>query len=248
MPPPTATANIRVRILRGDARARRMCAYDAPRRANQTVLDVVTWIQRRREPGLAYRFSCRVGMCGTCAMMVNGAPRWTCRTHVKDVLRRGRLELAPLRSLPVIKDLVCDMSEFFAKWRRAEGRFHARDMPPGGRAQPPARIPPMTPARREADAGIECINCAACYAACDVVAWNRDYLGPAALNRAWTLQNDSRDAAHPRRLRAVSAGGGCQHCHSQHACESFCPVGLSPARAIAGLKRSLTLATLQRRL
>ncbi|MGR3983930.1 MAG: 2Fe-2S iron-sulfur cluster-binding protein [Gammaproteobacteria bacterium] len=242
--PHAATANIRVRILRFDARGRRMCAYDAPRRANQTVLDVVTWIQREREPGLAYRFSCRAGMCGTCAMMVNGAPRWTCRTHVKDVLRRGQLELAPLRSLPVIKDLACDMSEFFSKWRRAEGRFHAS----AGRAQAPANIPPAAAERREADAGIECINCAACHAACDVVAWNRDYLGPAALNRAWTLQNDSRDARRARRLRAVSGGGGCQNCHSQQNCASFCPVGLNPARSIAGLKRQLARAALRRQL
>ncbi|MDA7968936.1 MAG: 2Fe-2S iron-sulfur cluster-binding protein [Gammaproteobacteria bacterium] len=238
-----ATDTIRVLIRRGDAHSGQICVYRAPRRENQTVLDVVTWIQRELAPDLAYRFSCRVGMCGTCAMMVGGAPRWTCRTHVKTVLRRGQLELAPLRSLPIIKDLACDMSEFFAKWRRAEGRFHSSPER-SGRAQPPVKILPSTPARREADAAIECINCAVCYSACDVVAWNRDYLGPAALNRAWSLQNDARDSAHARRLRAVSAGGGCQHCHSQHSCESFCPVGLSPARSIAGLKRALARGAL----
>ena len=98
-------------------------AYRVPARANQTVLDVVTWVQRNLEPALAYRFACRVGMCGSCAMTVNGRPRWTCRTLVRDALRAGRLELRPLANLPVIRDLVADMTPFFEKWQRAHGRF-----------------------------------------------------------------------------------------------------------------------------
>ena len=97
--------------------------FQAPRRDNQTVLDVVTWVQRYREPGLAYRFACRVGMCGSCAMAVNGRPRWTCRTHVSKVSRHGALTIAPLRNLPKIKDLVTDMTGFFEKGQRAGGRF-----------------------------------------------------------------------------------------------------------------------------
>ena len=72
---------------------------------NQTVLDVVAWIQAYADPTLSYRYACRVGMCGSCAMMVNGTPRWTCRTHVNKVLVDGKMEIAPLRNLPVIKDL-----------------------------------------------------------------------------------------------------------------------------------------------
>ncbi len=234
---------IRVRIWRGDHAGGRAVAYHAPRRPNQTVLDVVTWIQRNLEPGLSYRFACRVGMCGSCAMMVNGAPRWTCRTHIKDAAGghdRG-LELAPLRNLPVIKDLVCDMSEFFDKWQRAEGRFYPAST---GHAD---TIHPDTPERTAADAAIECINCAVCYAACDVVRWNPDYLGPAALNRAWTLVNDVRDRHQQQRLRAVSAAGGCQNCHSQQGCADYCPVQLSPARSIAGLKRAVAGAVLKGR-
>lgn len=245
---------LRVRIWRGDAGGGAFVAYRAPRLPNQTVLDVVTWIQRHKAPDLSYRFSCRVGMCGTCAMTVNGAPRWTCRAHVKDVARDGRgrrrnenkphLELAPLRNLPVVKDLVCDMAEFFHKWQRAEGRFHGdgnRD-----RRAPVARVTAADPARRAADAAIECINCAACYAACDVVAWNPNYLGPAALNRAWTLVNDARDTAGRERLTAIAdAGGGCSNCHSHHNCAQYCPAQLSPARAIAGLKRRVGRAVLR---
>ncbi|HZB92166.1 MAG TPA: 2Fe-2S iron-sulfur cluster-binding protein, partial [Stellaceae bacterium] len=97
-------STLHVSVWRGAA-AGRLVDYDVPAQESQTVLDVVTYIQRRLEPALAYRFACRVGMCGSCAMTVNGVPRWTCRTHVRRVAADGRLELRPLANLPVIKDL-----------------------------------------------------------------------------------------------------------------------------------------------
>src|SRR5207248_6572451 len=87
--------------------------FEVPRLPAQTVLDVVTHIQRRIDSTLAYRFACRVGMCGSCAMTVNGKARWTCRTHVAAVANEGVLEIAPLAHFPVIRDLVTDMREFF---------------------------------------------------------------------------------------------------------------------------------------
>jgi fumarate reductase iron-sulfur subunit len=102
-----------------------------------------------------------------------------------------------------------------------------------------AVVPPGSAARREADAGIECIGCGVCHASCDVVGWNPDYLGPAALNRAWTLVNDVRDGARRARLEAVSGDAGCHSCHSTQSCTERCPKGLDPSSAIAGLKRSL---------
>src|SRR5215471_14998547 len=99
---------IAVSLWRGDATGRYQ-TYEAPRRENQTVLDVVTWVQRHIDPTLSYRFACRVGMCGSCAMTVNGRPRWTCRTHVANVIEGARLSIGPLANLPVIKDLVCDL-------------------------------------------------------------------------------------------------------------------------------------------
>jgi fumarate reductase iron-sulfur subunit len=214
--------------------------YRVPFRDSQTVLDVVTHIQRHIDASLTYRFACRVGVCGSCAMSVNGIPRWTCRTHVKKVVRGGRLEIAPLRNMPVIKDLACDMAGFFEKWRDAEGRFHGALT----RADEVAPVAPSSPQRQEADAGIECINCAVCYSACDVVAWNKDYLGPATLNRAWTLQNDVRDQAFAARLAAVSDSSGCHNCHSHQSCTEYCPVGLNPTRSIAGLKAMSVRAAL----
>ena len=222
-----------VKVWRGGADGA-FQTFDVPRQPSQTVLDVVTYIQRQLDATLSYRFACRVGMCGSCAMTVNGTPRWTCRTHVDRVAADGRLEIAPLANMPVVKDLVADMGEFFDKWARAKGQFK----PTASRAEPFATVDPASRRRVEADAGIECIGCGVCYAACDVVSWNRDYLGPAALNRAWTLVSDVRDGGNAERLAAVAGDAGCHSCHTLMSCTEHCPKQLSPTRSIAGLKRA----------
>jgi fumarate reductase iron-sulfur subunit len=231
---------LQVDVWRGreDGRYQR---FEVPREESQTVLDVVSYIQRHLEPALAYRFACRVGMCGSCAMTVNGVARWTCRTHVARVARDDRLEIGPLANLPVIRDLATDMSEFFDKWTRAKGQF----APTATRKDELARVPPESRERAAANAGIECIGCGVCYASCDVVAWNREYLGPAALNRAWTLVNDVRDGGRVDRLRAVSGDAGCHACHTHMSCTERCPKQLSPTASIAGLKRATALALLK---
>jgi fumarate reductase iron-sulfur subunit len=234
------TGTIKVSLWRGGAQGRYQ-VYDVPLRENQTVLDVVTFVQRHLDPTLSYRFSCRVGMCGSCAMTVNGRPRWTCRTHVAKVTSRGRIEIGPLENLPVIKDLVTDMRPFFEKWQQAKGAF----APSRTRADPIEQIRPDSAARIAADAAIECINCGICYAACDTVRWNPGYLGPAALNRAWSLLNDERDAGNPERLEAVAASGGCHACHSHQTCQEHCPQALNPTASIAGLKRRTMRAYLK---
>ena len=212
--------------------------------AQASVLDALFAIQRAAAPDLAFRFSCRVGMCGSCAMTVNGRPRWTCRTHVSKVAKGGRLQIGPLENLPVIKDLATDMRPFFEKWQRAQGAFK----PSRTRHEAIAQIRPDTPARMAADAGIECINCGICYAACDTVRWDAAYLGPAALNRAWTLFNDERDAGNAGRLSAVAASGGCHACHSHQSCQEHCPQSLNPTASIAALKRRTAAAYLRGRI
>lgn len=228
------TSLLKVAVWRGRENGD-FVTYEVPRLESQTVLDVVTYIQRHLDPSLSYRFACRVGMCGSCAMTVNGKARWTCRTHVSKVAKDGKLELAPLSNLPVIKDLVTEMTEFFDKGTRALGRFKGSLT----RKDDFARVAPDTPERQAVDAGIECIGCGVCYASCDVVTWNPDYLGPAALNRAWTLVNDVRDSERRERLLAVTGDAGCHACHTQGSCTERCPKGLSPTAAIAGLKRLL---------
>lgn len=231
-----------VSVWRGDAHSGAFQHFDVPAQKNQTILDVVVWIQQNQDPTLAYRYACRVGMCGSCAMMVNGVPRWTCRTHVNKVLNGNKLEMAPLRNLPVIKDLATDMDPFFDKWIAAEGRHH----PSRTRDEPIEQIDPEDAMRAEANTGIECINCSVCYASCDTVTGNPDYLGPAALQRAWTVYNDAKDADKQAVLDAVTGTGGCLNCHSQGSCSLHCPNDLNPMKAIAGLKRAATTSFFKR--
>jgi fumarate reductase iron-sulfur subunit len=238
----TSESMLSVDVWRG-AREGRFQTFSVPRRAHQTILDVVTEIQREHDATLSYRFACRVGMCGSCAMVVNGRPRWTCRTRVSEVAGEGgALRLEPLRNFTVLKDLAVEMTAFFDKWRDAEAHF----VPGTARADFHV-VPPSSPQRRAADAGIECIGCGICHSACDVVAWDKDYLGPAALNRAWTLVNDVRDAGDDARLAAVSGSAGCHACHAHMNCTEFCPRGIAPTYSIAGLKRAMLKRALGRR-
>ncbi|MEN3353921.1 MAG: fumarate reductase iron-sulfur subunit [Betaproteobacteria bacterium] len=229
-----------VRVWRGTESGRYQ-AFDVPRLESQTVLDVVTHIQRKLDPTLSYRFACRVGMCGSCAMTVNGKARWTCRTHVSSVAGDERLEIGPLHNLPIVKDLVTDMAPFFDKWAAAKGEFR------GSRTRKDAfaRVPPESRERKLVDESIECIGCGVCYSSCDVVTWKPDYLGPAALTRAWTLVNDVRDVGQRERLGAVAGDAGCHACHTQMTCTERCPKKLAPTAAIAGLKRAVLAAALK---
>ena len=237
--PDTAERGYRCGVRMCGAAARTAgTAFEVPRRPSQTVLDVVTHIQRHLDATLSYRFACRVGMCGSCAMTVNGAARWTCRTHVDSVAAGGSLASA--------RSPTCRWSRTWSRTCAGSSTRGARPGPVQGsktRREAFARVDPASAARREADAAIECIGCGVCYASCDVVAWNPEYLGPAALNRAWTLVSDARDTGQKERLLAVSGDAGCHSCHTHMSCTELCPKKLSPTRSIAGLKRaSLKLA------
>ena len=236
----SSKSTLNIRVWRGGAEGT-FQPFEVPRHASQTVLDAVTHIQRVLDPTLAYRFACRVGMCGSCAMTVNGVPRWTCRTHVDKVAKNDQMEIAPLRNLPVIRDLVTDMSGFFDKWAKAKGQFSGALT----KHDDFQKVKPDSSARVAVDAGIECIGCAVCYSSCDVVAARPDYLGPAALNRAWTLVKDERDSKSAARLRAVAGDAGCHSCHTHMSCTEHCPKQISPTAGIAGLKRAVSRAVLK---
>ena len=223
-----------VTVYRGSEQDFKKQTFAVPEQGSQTVLDVVSYIQDHLDPTLSYRFSCRVGMCGSCGMMVNGEPRWTCRTHVKKVTGKTKsLTIAPLRNLPVVKDLVVDMDPFFDKWIQAGGVHQ----PTATRIEPIAVVDEDSPERQVANDAIECINCGVCYAACDVVAANPNYFGPAALNRAWSLVNDEKTGRKADIFDAVNSSAGCHNCHGQQSCTRYCPNELNPSASIAGLKR-----------
>jgi fumarate reductase iron-sulfur subunit len=160
---------------------------------------------------------------------------------VSAVAEGGTLEIGPLNNLPVVKDLVTDMAPFFDKWAQAKGEFR------GSRTRHDdfEVVEPESARRKLVDEAIECIGCGVCYSSCDVVSWKPDYLGPAALNRAWTLVNDVRDVGQAARLGAVAGDAGCHACHTQMTCTERCPKFLSPTKSIAGLKRVVLSAALK---
>jgi len=221
--------------------AARVETYRVPQLDKMTVLDALAYIQRYHDRSLAFRYACRLGMCGTCTVMVNGIPRWACRT---SIVRLGAqtLRIAPLRHLPVIKDVMVDYTPFVDKYRAVMPFFV-----PAQNTTEVAAIAPESRERQAIDPNLECITCGACYASCTLLSHDPDYLGPAALNRAFTLVRDSRDGARRERLEAVGGEHGCWRCHSLYNCTEVCPKHLSPTRAIKGLKRDIVLDWFLRR-
>lgn len=218
-----------------------MVMYRVPRIEKMTILDALVHIQRHHDRSLAFRYACRLGMCGTCTVMVNDVPRWACRTSIER-LGGETVRIAPLRFLPIIRDVLVDYEPFFTKYRAAQSYFVPR--------QERTEVAPISPASRERraiDPNLECIACGACYASCTMLAHDAEYLGPAALNRAFTLVRDSRDGARRERLAAVGGEHGCWRCHSLFNCTEVCPKHLSRTRAIQGLKRAIVLDWLRNR-
>ncbi len=227
---------IRLRVRRQEAQSEfsSYSDYTIDMDEGATMLDALLQVRDHDDGSLALRYSCRSSICGSCAMRVNGRARLACKTKAIDMANGDEpIVVEPLGNMPVIKDLVTDMAPFFENWQRAGGDFRGN----ATRRDPVAAVRPDSAERRAADAGIECINCAVCHAACEVVARLPEYLGPAALNRAWTLVNDARHLAPGDVVAAVSRAGGCHGCHSHGSCAEHCPVEINPTLAIAGLKR-----------
>jgi fumarate reductase iron-sulfur subunit len=199
-----------------------------------TVLDALVEAQRGQDPTLAFRYACRVGMCGSCAVVVNGRERWACRTRLAS-LGRGPVSVRPLYHFPLLRDLVVDMAPLTAKLRRIGGA-----LTPAADAEPYAVIAAGSVERREIDAAIECIGCGMCVSACTMVAHNPRFPGPAALNRAFTLARDSRDAGQADRWSVLLSDDGLARCHGQGACTDACPMGLAPTTSIVRLRQLAT--------
>lgn len=210
--------------------------YEVPRQESQSVLDVVTYIQRSIDPTLSYRFACRVGMCGSCAMVIAGRERWACRTLLAR-LPRGTVTVRPLYHFPLIRDLVVDMAPFGRKMLAAGATF----VPAGGPAVF-AAVGRDTAERRRVDEAVECIGCGMCVSGCTMVAHDERFPGPAALNRVFTLQMDSRDAGHGDRSALLLSEDALARCHGQANCTEVCPMDISPTDSILRLRRRAILS------
>jgi len=194
-----------------------------------TVLDALVAIQRGQDATLAFRYACRVGMCGSCAMVVNGRERWACRTRLAT-LGSGPVTVRPLYHFPLLRDLVVDMTPFVDRQRSVGAALM-----PAPTAEPYALIPAGSAERQEIDEAIECIGCGMCVSACTMVAHNERFPGPAALNRAFTLVRDSRDASGERRWAVLLSDDALARCHGQGNCTEVCPMELAPTTSIIRL-------------
>jgi len=197
-----------------------------------SVLDALCAVQREAAPDLAFRFSCRVGMCGSCAMVVNGREQLTCSTLVKTI--GPELKIEPLRNLPVVRDLAVDLAPFFAAYRKTLPHFTPRADLPAEEFYP---LPHAGRAWQALNHQPQCIDCAACYSSCTLVTLNPRYVGPMALHRALSLVVDPRDGRRAERLRVVTQEDGAFRCHTLGNCRDVCPRGISPTHSIERLKR-----------
>lgn len=227
-----AAGPVVLRVRRGAPGEReRVQAYRVEAGSDTTVLDALMDAQRTQDATLTFRHACRVGMCGSCAVVVNGRERWACRTRLA-ALGGGPVDVRPLYHFPVLRDLVVDLGAGRARVPAAAGAFVPR---PGAPAY--ARVLPQSRARAEVDAAIECIGCGMCVSACTMVAHHPRFPGPAALNRALTLQRDERDGGAEARWEALLSEDALSRCHGQGNCVAVCPMGLAPADSIARLRR-----------
>ena len=206
-----------------------------------SVLDMLFALQRGPCPDLGFRFSCRVGMCGSCAMVVNGRERLTCSTLVNTI--GSNLRIQPLRNLPVVRDLAVDLKPFFAAYRRTLPHMIPRDDLDQNDFY---RIPHDTKEWRALDHQPQCVDCASCYSACTLVTLSPRYLGPMALHRALNLLVDPRDKARKQRMKLVAGEDGAFRCHTLGNCREVCPRGISPTHSIERIKRLSAFATLLR--
>ncbi len=202
-----------------------------------TVLDALFRIQRTQDASLSFRCACRVGMCGTCAVSVNGIPRLACRTRMRVLLART-ITVGPLPNLPVLKDLVVSLEPFFDQWKRIRPAMHPSS--PGSTEL--ARIPATSQYARQTRSKRDCITCGICYSACGVKSSSGEYLGPAAINKAFLRLMDPRDGMVQERMSVLNQErAGVWRCHTQFNCTAVCPKGITLTDSIARLKRAMLL-------
>lgn len=204
-------------------------SYEISLSSFDRVLDGLIKIQDQLDPTLAFRKSCAHGICGSCAMKINGINRLACQTLVKDLPKL--IEIEPLPKLPVIKDLVVDMSPFFEKFEKILPYLINNEPPPEReRIQAPEDQEKILEA-------ITCIQCGCCTTSCPTFWTNDNYLGPSSLLKAYRFIYDNRDNAFLERLQKIIDEMGLLHCHLALNCLKACPKGINIPTHIIKLKK-----------
>jgi fumarate reductase iron-sulfur subunit len=209
--------------------------YEVPFREDWVVLDALNYIKDRLDGSLSYRWSCRMGVCGSCGMMVNDEPKLTCAAFLSDYLP-GPVRVEPLRYFPIMRDLVIDMTDFMGKLQHVKPwilREEEKPLSQGEYLQSPEDLDIYKQYSM-------CINCMLCYAACPVYGLDPQFIGPAAIALAQRYNMDSRDQGTTQRLDVLSQHEGIWGCTFVGECSKVCPKEVDPAGAIQQYKLTAT--------
>ena len=205
--------------------------FELPEGKDLMVLDVLEQLKTEIDPSLSFRRSCREGVCGSDGLNMNKVNGLACITPISRIAKKGKLVLRPLPGLPVVRDLVVDMSQFYQQYEKIDPFLQNSSPSPAiERLQSPAE-------RAELDGLYECILCACCSTSCPSFWWNPDkFIGPAGLLQAYRFLADSRDDATEERLANLDDPFSVFRCRGIMNCVSVCPKGLNPTRAIGKIK------------
>jgi len=210
--------------------------YEVPFTQDMVLLDALNYVKDYMDGSLSYRWSCRMGICGSCGMMVDGEPKLTCATFVSEYAP-GPVRVEPLRYFPIIRDLTTDMTDFMEKLKSVKPWIIREDEKPiseGEYLQTPEELDHYKQFSM-------CINCMLCYAACPVYGLDEAFTGPAAIALAQRYNMDSRDQGSSERLGALSDHEGIWSCTFVGECTKVCPKHVDPAGAIQQYKVTATM-------
>ena len=202
--------------------------YDVPYNKDWVILDALNYIKDQLDGSLTFRWSCRMGVCGSCGMMVNGTPKLTCAVPLSDYVSSGQIRIEPLQFFPVVRDLVIDMSSFLGKLSSVKPWIIRDDEKPpseGEYLQTPAELDVCKQFSM-------CINCMLCYSACPVVGLEPEFAGPAVIALAQRYNLDSRDQGAAERMAVLNEHEGMWGCTFVGECTKVCPKNVDPAGAI----------------
>ena len=202
--------------------------YDVPYNKDWVILDALNYIKDRLDGSLTFRWSCRMGVCGSCGMMVNGTPKLTCAVPLSDYVSSGQIRIEPLQFFPVVRDLVIDLSSFLEKLSSVKPWIIRDDEKPSSEGEYL-----QTPAELDVYKQFSmCINCMLCYSACPVVGLEPEFTGPAVIALAQRYNLDSRDQGAAERMAVLNEHEGMWGCTFVGECTKVCPKNVDPAGAI----------------
>jgi fumarate reductase iron-sulfur subunit len=211
-------------------------SFEVPFRKDWVILDALNYIKDKLDGSLSYRWSCRMGVCGSCGMMVNGEPKLTCATFLSNYLP-GPVQVGPLQHFPVVRDLIIEMTDFMIKLKEVKP-WIVRD----GQESLPEKEFLQTPEQLDSYKQFSmCINCLICYAACPVYGLDSHFIGPAAIALAQRYNMDSRDEGAMQRLDILSQHEGIWGCTFVGECTKVCPKNVDPAGAIQQYKLAASM-------